>query len=94
MSSNYDFGPYTVTLPAGVTSVPFEFPINDDDILEDDQFLHISIDIQSLPCGFTIGSVDHTTVVIVNDDCKCHSIWSSLYIFYELMELPNHFVCA
>ena len=68
--TDYNFTPYNVTVPAGVTNVPFNIPIIDDDVLEDNKYLHLTIDGGTLPCGFTVGNVDCTTVVIVNNDCK------------------------
>ncbi|XP_065909619.1 uncharacterized protein [Dysidea avara] len=66
--TDYNFTPYNVTVPAGVTNVPFNIPIIDDDVLEDNKYLHLTIDGGTLPCGFTVGNVDCTTVVIVNND--------------------------
>ena len=67
---DYGSGPYTVTFPAGMTSVPFDIPINDDGILEDDENFMITIDPNSLPTGVTRGDPDQATVTIVNDDSK------------------------
>ena len=67
---DYGSGPYTVTFPAGETSVPFDIPINDDSILEDDENFMITIDPNSLPTGVTPGNPNQATVTIVNDDSK------------------------
>ena len=67
---DYGSGPYTVTFPAGVTSVPFDVSITDDMICEDNEdFIH-TIDPSSLPTGGTVGSLGQTAVTIVDDDRK------------------------
>ena len=54
-----------------MTSVPFDIPINDDDILEGNEDFRLTIDPNSLPpTGVTVGSPDQATVTIVDDDRK------------------------
>ena len=66
---DYGSGPYTVTFPAGATSVPFNVSINDDTILEGDEDFMLTIDPSSLPpTGVTVGSPDQATVTIVDDE--------------------------
>ena len=68
---DYGSGPYTVTFPAGVTSVPFNVSIIDDMIFEGNEDFMLTIDPSSLiPTGVTVGSPDQATVTIVDDDRK------------------------
>ena len=66
---DYDSGPYTVTFPAGQTTATFNVPINDDNILEDENFM-LTINSYSLPDGVTHGTPNEATVTIVDDDGK------------------------
>ena len=52
-----------------MTSVPFDIPIINDMILEDDENFTITID-PSLPTGVTVGTPDQATVTIVDEDSK------------------------
>ena len=67
---DYDSGPYTVTFPARVTSVPFKVSLNDDNILEKNENFVLTINQSSLPSGVTIGNPSLTTVTIVDNDRK------------------------
>ena len=68
---DYDSGPYTVTFPAGQTTVLFNIPINDDNILEGNENFNLTINTSSLSNGVTRGDLDQATVTIVdNDDRK------------------------
>ena len=55
-----------------MTSVPFDIPINDDDIYEGNENFMLTIDPTSLPTGGTIivGDPDQATVTIVDNDRK------------------------
>ena len=65
---DYSSGPYTVTFPAGVTSVPFSVQIIDDTVLENDEDFDLIIIPGSLPSNVTRGSTVRTTVTIADDD--------------------------
>ena len=68
---DYISGPYTVTFPAGMTRVPFNIPINNDDILEGNENFMLTIDPTSLPpTGVTVGTPDQAIVTIVDNDRK------------------------
>ena len=67
---DYNSGPYPVTFPAGVTSVTFDVPINDDNILEGSENFMLTIDQSSLATNVNSGIPNETTVTIVDDDCK------------------------
>ena len=67
---DYDSGPYTVTFPAGQTSVSFDSHINNDNILEASEDFTLTINSSSLPDGATVGNPSSATVTIVNDDGK------------------------
>ena len=66
---DYTSGPYTVTIPAGVTTATFSVPITDDMILEGDEDFMLTID-PSLPDGVMLGTPSEATVTIVDDDCE------------------------
>ena len=65
---DYGSGPFTVTIPAGVTRVPFDVPINDDMILENDEDFDLIIVPGSLPDNVMRGSTSRTTVTITDND--------------------------
>ena len=67
---DYNSGPYPVTFPAGVTSVTFDVPITDDNILEGNENFTLTIDQSSLPTNVNRGDPDEAIVTIVDDDCK------------------------
>ena len=63
---DYDSGPYTVTFPAGTTTVPFDVSITDDSVVEGNEDFTVTIDESSLPTGVTRGSPGSATVNIVD----------------------------
>ena len=72
-------GPYSVTIPAGVTSASFSIQIIDDNIPENDETFVIAINSSSLPNGVTIAnpaqaaqadSSGQASVGILDDDRK------------------------
>ena len=68
---DYDSGPYTVTFPAGQTTVIFNILINDDNILEGNENFILTINASSLSNGVTRDGPYQATVTIVdNDDRK------------------------
>ena len=67
---DYDSGQYTVTFPAGETSVPFDIGIIDDNIHEDNEDFDLTITRKTLPDGVTPGNPNSATVTIVDDDRK------------------------
>ena len=69
-NDDYDPGPYTGTIPAGSTMVPFDIPIADDDILEGNENFDIIIVSGSLPNDVSIDNPGRATVNIIDDDRK------------------------
>jgi len=68
---DYDSGPYTVTVPAGQTSVLFNVFIIDDSILEKNEMFSLNIDTVSLPKRVIVDIPHETTVItIVDNDGK------------------------
>jgi len=67
---DYNSGPYPVTFPAGLTSVTFDVPITDDNILEGSENFMLTIDQSSLPTNVNRGDPDEATVTIVDNDRK------------------------
>ena len=66
---DYTSGPYSVTFPAGVISVPFSISINDDNIFEDNENFTLTIN-SSLPTGVMDGNPGQVTMSIVDNDRK------------------------
>ena len=69
-NDDYDPGPYTVTIPAGTTMVPFDIPIADDNILEGNENFDIIIVPGSLPGDVSVGNPGRATVNIIDNDRK------------------------
>jgi len=67
---DYNSGPYTVTFPAGMTSVTFDVPITDDNIFEGNENFMLTINQSSLPTGINCGDPGEATVTIVEDEGK------------------------
>ena len=67
---DYDSGIYNVIIPAGVTSVPFDVGINDDNILENAENFDLTIIRNTLPDGVTRDNPNSATVTIVDNDRK------------------------
>ncbi|XP_065884398.1 IgGFc-binding protein-like isoform X2 [Dysidea avara] len=65
---DYNSGPYTVTFPAGVTSVVIDISITDDDTSENEEDFTLIIDTSSLPTRVNTGRLVQSRVVIVDDD--------------------------
>jgi len=68
--ADYDSGLYTVTFPAGVTSVSFNVPIIDDEELEKREMCRIINVHLSFSKGSRCGITCKSRVIIINDDCK------------------------
>ena len=67
---DYDSGPYFITLPAGVMSIPFNVSITDDNVFEGNESFMLAINLSSLPSDVTVGNPGQTTVTIVDNDGK------------------------
>ena len=67
---DYDSGIYNIVIPAGETSVPFDVPINNDNILEGNENFDLTIIRNTLPDGVTRGDPFSATVTIRDDDSK------------------------
>ena len=70
---DYSSGPYSVTLPANITIVPFHISITDDDVPEPDETFRLAINSRSLPDYIEIDTKS-STVTILNDDSNGKSI--------------------
>ncbi|XP_065899383.1 adhesion G-protein coupled receptor V1-like [Dysidea avara] len=66
---DYSSGPYNVTIPAGQISVPFDVPINDDNVFEENEEFLLTIDQSSSLNGVIIGRRDKAVVTILDNDC-------------------------
>ena len=68
--SDYVSGRYTVTIPAGQITFPFDVPIVNDTLLEGNEYFQLVIHVRSLPKRVTRGIPGRTSVTIVDDDSK------------------------
>ena len=64
---DYNSGPFTLEFTAGVTRVPFNVSINEDDILEGNETFNLNIDSSSLPSKVTIANGQATVTIVDND---------------------------
>ena len=72
-SIDYNFGPYNLIFPAGITSVSFNVTINDDNILEGNESFILIIAESSLKNQafmFTAGAFAQSTVIIIDITSK------------------------
>ena len=67
---DYDSGPYTVTFTAGVTRVPFDVSIDNDNELENPEQFRLDIVAGSLPTNVNVGTPNSATVTINDDESK------------------------
>ena len=82
---DYGSGPYSVTLPAEMTSVSFDIPITDDDVPEIDETFCLTINSRPLP-DYIMLDTKGTTVTIINDDSngKCPLLYTvPIYILVD-----------
>ena len=74
--SDYESGPYTVTIPAGRTSATLDIAIMDDDREELDETFAVEIHMGTLPSGVTLGSPGVVNVTIVDAPPPCNNcVW-------------------
>ena len=66
---DYPSGPYSVIFPAGAMSAPFNIPINDDNIFEENENFILTIN-SSLPTGVMVSNPGQARVTIVDNDRK------------------------
>lgn len=67
---NYTLGQYNVILSAGMTRIPFNVSITNDNTSEINEKFDIIIDVLSLPLNVDVGDVYQATVMILDDDSK------------------------
>ena len=67
---DYESGPYTVIFPAGETSIPFNVPIIDDNLLNENKIFNLTINSSSLPSRVIVTDPHQTTITIVDNDGK------------------------
>ena len=70
-NGDYSSGPYNVTFLAGVTRVPFNVLIVDDNVLEDNENFSLSIDFSVLPNNVTVANISQAIVTILDNDGEC-----------------------
>ena len=65
---DYYSGKYTVIFPAGVTSVPFDVPINNDALYEGNESFNLTIIRSSVPSNVGRINPSRATVTILDDE--------------------------
>ena len=68
--TDYNSEPFNVTIPAGSINASFEVAINDDNIFEQIEDFHLTIDQLSSLSGVIIGNPDRAVVNIFDNDRK------------------------
>ena len=76
---DYFTGPFSVTFPAGVTSVPFNVTLADDDLVEAFERFTLYIDTNSLSKNLKRIYPYSVSVTIVDDDSKLLHLYNYLY---------------
>ena len=67
-SADYHSGPYDIKFPVGVTHVPLNVTIVNDNILENNETFNLTINSSSLPGNVRVGDPGQATVIIRDDD--------------------------
>ena len=67
---DYDSGPYTVIIPAKEENGSISVSINDDDILEANEFFRLVINSSLLPSRVTTTFTSDIDVIILDNDGK------------------------
>ena len=67
---DYEYGPYNFTITAGTTTTAINISITDDNILENNETFHLTIDPSSLPKNVFVNNPFQVEVTIVDFDCK------------------------
>ena len=69
-STDFDPGPFNITIQEGSTEVTFNFPIINDKIYENDESFQLYITNTGFPDDFSVKTPDFVTIEILEDDCK------------------------
>ena len=67
---DYGSGPHNVIFPAGVTSVPINISLTNDNILEGNEHFILTISPSLLPSGVFVGFPDQARIYIVDKSGK------------------------
>ena len=67
---DYASGPYSITIPAGHTSISLDITVTDDGVVEDEEIFRLAIMPESLPYLVSRGNPGVAMVTIVSDDGK------------------------
>ena len=94
---DYDSGPYTITFPAGATSVSLNILVYDNQKYEENKNFTLIVSNDSLPHGVVVGKPSQVTLIIRNDDSKllCNNIYIGLnlptiYIYIYILEINKN----
>ena len=67
---DYDYTQYNIIIPADVTSLQFTISINDDDLMEGNEYFSLLINTDALPLGVYRTDPYEALVTIIDDDSK------------------------
>ena len=67
---DYESRPYSLSFSQGITRISFKVLIIDDDIYEDIESFHVTIDPSSLPSDVIVDYPSEVTVFIMDNDGK------------------------
>ena len=67
---DYDYTQYKITIPADVTSLQFTISINNDDLMEGNEYFSLLINTDALPLGVYRTDPYEALVTIIDDDSK------------------------
>ena len=67
---DYDSGPYTMIIPAKEESGSISVSINDDNILEQNEYFRLTVNLSSLPGRVITTSRNGVDVIIADNDGK------------------------
>ena len=101
---DYAPGPFSVTIPAGETSVPFNISIIDDNIFEANELFTLTIDSSSLSSRVLVQPGCMAIITIVDNEGElimykvliigcCVHIYIYIYV-YEITYVSLYYVCT
>lgn len=68
-----------INVPAGTVSQSFVINITDDDIVEHNELFGVTI-VSVSTCGVTIGNINTSDVIIINDDGEYVHVYIQMYV--------------
>ena len=57
-----------------MTIAQYDIVITDDNILEENEILYFAIAASILPMNVSVGTLNQTRMIVMDDDCKLHRL--------------------